>query len=147
MKTNEGIEPIKIGQQKEQKIKRKIKKYLKLTLKSDLNVGWAIPMEDVCCNRLGVPPISFGLFSLIPTGGGGGAKNPEAADGGNEVTVASDINWYSTLISWQIMCIQMQNLPWCAVSAGRANVADGVEWAFTILALLFCVPPVPFDDR
>lgn len=63
-----------------------------MTLKSDLNVGCAIPMEEVCCNRFGVPPISLGLFNLIPTGGGGGAKNPEVADGGNEVTVASSIN-------------------------------------------------------
>lgn len=60
-----------------------------MTLKSDLNVGCAIPMEDVCCNRFGVPLISAGLLSRIPTGGGGGAKNPVAADGGNEVTVAS----------------------------------------------------------
>lgn len=62
-----------------------------MTLKSDLNVGCAIPMEDVCCKRFGVPPISVGLFNLIPTGGGGGAKKPDAADGGNDVTVASDI--------------------------------------------------------
>lgn len=53
-------------------------------------------MEDVCCNRFELPPISDGLFSLMPTGGGGGARNPEADDGGNEVTVASDIN------SWTI---------------------------------------------
>lgn len=45
-------------------------------------------MEDVCCKRFGVPLISAGLFRRIPTGGGGGAKNPDAADGGNEVTVA-----------------------------------------------------------
>lgn len=74
-----------------------------MTLKSDLNVGCAIPMEDVCCKRFGVPPISDGLFNLIPTGGGGGAKKPDAADGGNEVTVASDIK-----LMMEIMLIGLQ---------------------------------------
>lgn len=54
-------------------------------------------MEDVCCSRFEEPPISDGLFSLMPTGGGGGAKNPEAADGGNEVTVASGINFKNNM--------------------------------------------------
>lgn len=78
----------KLGEMKRTENQTKRKKYLKLTLKSDLNVGCAIPMEDVCCKRFGAPPISVGLFNRMPTGGGGGAKNPDAADGGNDVTVA-----------------------------------------------------------
>lgn len=86
-----------VNRNEETEEKTKRKKYLKLTLKSDLNVGCAIPMEDVCCKRFGVPLISAGLFRRIPTGGGGGAKNPEVADGGNEVTVAISTHQKKTL--------------------------------------------------
>lgn len=39
--------------------KQKKKRYLIWTLNSDLNVGWAIPMDGDCCKRFG-PPISDG---------------------------------------------------------------------------------------
>lgn len=64
-----------------------------MTLKSDLNVGWPIPIVGDCCIRFGAAKsVGVGLLIRIgPTGGGGGI-NACGVDGGNDVTVASGIN-------------------------------------------------------
>lgn len=75
-----------------------------MTLKSDLNVGCAIPIDGGCCKRVG--PNSGGLFNRIePTGGGG--RNPGGADGGSDVTVASG------------------TIGWCDDNVGREKLEDG----------------------
>lgn len=78
---------------KKKETKTKKQKYLKLTLNSDLNVGWAIPIDGDCCKRFG--PISGGLFNRIGPSGGGGRKLG-GAEGGNDVTVASGGIWWCT---------------------------------------------------
>lgn len=65
------------------------KNHLRLTLKSDLNVGWPIPMDDGAGWRRLVG-ISGGLLIRMATGGGG--RNPGGAEGGKAVTGPSGGN-------------------------------------------------------
>lgn len=106
-----------------------------MTLNSDLNVGCAIPIEDDCCKRFAVPAMS-GLFNRIGPTGGGGARNPDAADGGSDVTVASGplLNEFP------------DELKEFAVMAGRANVAACVECA-AMFPLDVPVPAAPLAVR
>lgn len=85
-------------------MKPETKNHLRLTLKSDLNVGWPIPMDDGAgWSRL--VGSSGGLLMRMATGGG--ARKPGGAEGGKAVTGPSGGNG------------------WCAESAGRAKAAVG----------------------
>lgn len=75
-------------------------------MKSDLNVGWPMPIVDGACWSRFVGS-SGGLLIRIATGGGG--RNPGGADGGNDVAGASG------------------GSGWWADSGGREKVAEGVE--------------------
>lgn len=113
-----------------------------MTLNSDLNVGCAIPIDDDCDKRFAVEPISDGLFNRIGPANSnkkkefslifctllmyqrlkdrylrGGAKNPDVADCGKDVTVASGplLNEFP------------DELNEFAPIVGRANVTVGVE--------------------
>lgn len=85
-----------------------------MTLNSDLKVGWAIPIDGVCCIRPGAP-ISGGLLRRSGPTGVGGAMKLDELFAGSDVTVASAPS------------------EWWWFGVGLANVADGVEWTFTRL--------------